>query len=410
MSYIGRYLLCVAAAAYALIGCGVLPARADIFMLESGGRVDGEWLNREEQPATKYLVRTADGVTLTLPLAQVRETIRQSQAEIEYAKKAPAAADTVAAQWELAEWCRKCGLPRQRQTHLRRIVDLDPNHQQARYALGYQYLQGQWITRSDFRRQEGYEFYRGKWRTPQEIEILETQARTELAEKEWLARLRRWRRDLADPERAKAAYESLTAIKDPVAVRPLGEYFARERIRQVKMLYADILASINTTEAVAVLVDRTLGDLDEEVFHYCLDRLVQLQPPRAADPFVAALKDRSNHRVNRAAAALARLQDHSTISPLIDALITTHMRMMPGRPGTSADSTTTTFSDDGTLMKQGEGPQVVIVHVQNQPVLDALTRLTGVNFEFDQRAWRYWHAQEKIAREAAQPVVDARRQ
>src|SRR5207248_10787529 len=31
-------------------------ASADIFILESGGRVEGEWLNREEQPLTAYAV------------------------------------------------------------------------------------------------------------------------------------------------------------------------------------------------------------------------------------------------------------------------------------------------------------------------------------------------------------------
>ena len=60
-------------------------------------------------------------------------------------------------------------------------------------------------------------------------------------------------------------------------------------------------------------------------------------------------------------------------------------------------------------MKRGEGPEVQVTVVQNQPVLDALTKLTGVDFGFDQRAWRYWHAQEKIAKEAGQPMPDVRR-
>src|SRR5437762_8860340 len=130
---------------------------ADIFVLESGGRIEGEWLNREEQPLTKYAVRS-NGVTLVLPAGTVRETIRQTPAELEYSKLAPAAADTVDGQWELAEWCRKNSLTRQREVHLRRVIELNPNHQQARFALGYQFQQGQWVTRSDARRQEGYEF------------------------------------------------------------------------------------------------------------------------------------------------------------------------------------------------------------------------------------------------------------
>jgi hypothetical protein len=60
-------------------------------------------------------------------------------------------------------------------------------------------------------------------------------------------------------------------------------------------------------------------------------------------------------------------------------------------------------------MKQNEGPRILIIHMQNQQVLDALVKLTGANFNFDQRAWRYWHAQEKIAAESQQPAIDARR-
>jgi hypothetical protein len=159
-----------------------------------------------------------------------------------------------------------------------------------------------------------------------------------------------------------------------------------------------------------VLVERCLGDADEEVFHYCLGKLAALQPPRVADPFIAALKDEYNARINRAAMALARLGDRSAISPLIDALITTHTHVLPGAPGTGPNSTTTSFSDSGTGLKQNEGPKVIVAHVQNQHVLGALSKLSGVNFGFDQRAWRYWHAQEKIAAEAANPITDARRQ
>ncbi|HMC12236.1 MAG TPA: hypothetical protein VKH44_13135, partial [Pirellulaceae bacterium] len=144
---VGPRLPCGLVCAVALV-CGLVrPACGDIFVLEAGGQLEGEWLNRNEQPLTKYEVRRG-GITVTLPLSQVREAIRQSPGELEYAKRAPVAADTVDGQWELAEWCRKNNLMRQREVHLRRVVELNPNHQQARFALGYQFQQGQWITRS----------------------------------------------------------------------------------------------------------------------------------------------------------------------------------------------------------------------------------------------------------------------
>ena len=391
---------CFAAMLYAWNG----NACADIFVLESGGRVEGEWVNREEQPRTSYKVKQG-GAMLTVPAQQVREVIRQSAAELEYARRATTTADTVEEQWTLAEWCKSNALPRQREVHLRRIVELNPNHQQARYALGYQFVKGEWITRSDARRQEGYEFYRGKWRLPQEIEILESQARTELAEKEWLTRLRRWRRDLDNRERAKSAHASLTAIDDPIAVRPIGELFTRERVRSVKSLYADILARINNREALAVLVDRALSDPDEEVFYYCIGLLAKSQTPHIGDPFVAALKDNDNRKVTRGAMALGELVDKTAISPLIEALITTHKQIID-----TGELNTTTFGSGGAAMQRGNGRELQIYHVHNQPVLDALSKLTSVDFGFDKKAWRYWYAQEKIARESSAPAVDIRRQ
>jgi hypothetical protein len=394
----------------AIVGLLSLPeACADIFRLSQGGQVEGEWLNKDEQPVTRYLVRTSGGVTMVLSLSQVQEAIRQTPAEKEYAGRAAAAADSAAAQWALAEWCRQSGLTQQRANHLQRTIELDGSHRQARAALGYQYVHGEWITRDDMYRRQGYEFYRGKWRTPQEIEILESRGRQDVAEKDWLAKLRRWRQDL-DSERAKGAYESLAAIRDPVAVRPLAEFFARERVRRVKMVYADVLAQINSSDAIAVLAERTLADPDEEIFFYCIEKLVALAPPRVGEAFIAALKDFSNIRVNRAAVALARLQDTSAISPLIEALITTHTQVVSNGTPRGGTGMSYAFGKDGTFAKQGgDGPLVAIVHVQNQPVLDALTKLTGASFGFDQKAWRYWHAQDKIAREAVQPVGDVRR-
>ncbi|MEX2174755.1 MAG: hypothetical protein WD872_10360 [Pirellulaceae bacterium] len=385
------------------------PARADVFHLVSGGRIEGEWLNRDQQQPHEYLVRTRTGVKASLPIAQVRAVVRQSPAALEYLARRPQLPDTLAGHWQLAEWCRERHLGDERQVHLRRVLEFDANHPQARRALGYHFLGGQWTTRADFRRGEGHEFYKGKWRTPQEIELLEAQSRLELAQQDWLSKLRRYRRDLDTPDRAKAGYEALVEIKDPIAVRPLGAMLLSEPSRRVKMLYADALANIDSAEAVGVLVDRVLNDADEEILYYCLDRLLELDQPHLADPFVVALGDASNARVNRAALALSRIRDAQTISPLIDGLITTHSRMF-GKSGSGGYSMTTTLGGDGSAVKQNAGPRIVVSRVRNQHVLDALTKLTGVNFGYDQRAWRYWHAQEKIAREAGQSPGNTRRQ
>lgn len=385
-------LSCLAPTWLVLIAAGGLPARADVFLLGSGGKVEGEWINADEQPLTQFLVRTNSGVVLKLEAGQVKEHLRPSPAEQQYELLAPTFPNTVGGHWQLALWCRQHGLTAQRRNHLERILDLDPNHRQSRALLGYAFIGGQWVTESRHKRQQGLEYYRGQWRTPQEIELLEKKSKQELLEKEWQTKLQRWRKML-DSDKAKSAYQSLRSIRDPLAVAPLIEMFKRERVRSVKRLYADVLANIDSRDAVGFLVHASLHDRDIEIFYYCLDKLLALQVPRLADEYVDALRDADNGRVNRAAAALDRIGDRAAISPLIDALITVHQRTLPGRLG--PDATAATFSADGnSSITQGEGPKVQIVRVQNQPVLEALSRLSGASFGFDQKAWRYWYNQE----------------
>lgn len=397
----GQLRLAVWAVLAALVP--ISATHGDTFHLVSGGQVQGEWLNKEESPLVRYVIRQSSGVKLTLTQEQVREHLRESPTEQEYEALAEQTPDTVESQWKLADWCRDHQLNRQRTTHLARIIELEPNHQKARALLGFTFLDGRWTTKQDYHHAEGYEFYKGRWRTAQEIELMETRSKKEQAERAWLAKLVRLRAHLASD---KSSEETISAIKDPAAIPALGTMLSRERMRQVKVLYLDVLEGIESSEILPVLVRTVLSDPDEEIFHYCLDIIVRLKAPHVADSFITALKDSNNTVVNRAAMALARIGDQSAISPLIDSLITVHQRTLPGR--IPAGATASTFSSDGgTSIVQNEGPRVIIAQVENQEVLSALTKLTGTTFGYDQRAWRLWHHQERRAQAEKNQKTDA---
>ncbi|ADB14708.1 hypothetical protein Psta_0011 [Pirellula staleyi DSM 6068] len=403
--------LCFAASSLANSAC------ADELHLASGGVVRGKWLNVDEQPLTSYVFQAEGGVKLSYGLAQVTKVVRTSALQEAYEKKRLAAADTIDAQWQLAEWCRMQMLLPERRSHLRRIVELDPNHQLARGGLGYYFKDGEWITKSDVRQKEGYELYKGRWRTAQEIELIETKSKRELAQKEWYIRLQRIRNQLMGSG-APQAMQTLAEINSEEAAAPIAAMLARERLRRVKMVWVDVLANIPGDEALGILIEASLADPDEEMFHYCVDRVLDREKsPRTTEAYVASLKHPSNLRVNRAAAALGKIGDRSAISPLIDALITTHTHVIKGRPGTGPDSTTTSFAGStasssqpttGAAMVQNEGDKILLVKVQNQHVLDALASFSGgASFGFDARAWRYWHSQEMQQRTTG--TLDARR-
>ena len=368
----------------------------DIFTLETGGVVEGDWLNRDESPLTHYRVRTGAGVVLSLQLTQVRQTSQQRPALVEYQKMLPTFADTASDQWKLAEWCKVQQLTAERNLHVARVLDLDNKHAGARRALGYVLIDGAWVKHAETRRQDGYELYKGRWRTIQEIELLETTAKRELEEKEWLGKIRRWRRELDLVAKSKEAAEYLSEIRDPVAIAPLVTVMKEDKNRRVKMLFADVLAEMKNSAAERALVSISLSDTDEEIFHYCLDKIVKANPPHIADGYIKALKDTNNTTINRAGIALGRLGDRTAIAPLIAALVTTHSQTVGTANRNGAETYSQSFSSNGTSFKSAEGPKTYIYRVQNQHVLDGLAQLAGgVNFGFDAKSWQYWHAQEK---------------
>jgi hypothetical protein len=259
--------------------------------------------------------------------------------------------------------------------------------------------------------------HNGRWRLAQEIDLMEEQLAADRTKKNWLVQLRRWR-DMLGTEDARSGYRDISAVRDPRAVGAFAELLKEERHRQVKMLYIDVLAEIGGPQAIDALFDATLQDGDEEVFYAGVDRIVRLEPPHLAPRYVEALKDENNVRVNRAAYALGRLEDKSAISPLIDALVTTHYTIVkrgsdnyttgfvnPVLSGPQAASPSSPFG--ATSLSAGNKTKVIPHVVKNQRVLDALISLSGgANFGFDKRAWRYWLANEN---RKAVPQLDWRR-
>lgn len=74
-------------------------------------------------------------VPLTRPLAQ----------DGDYDAKLAAAGDDVSKLWELHLWCRENSKYKESRDVLTRIVELEPDHEEARKALGHRFYDGQWF-------------------------------------------------------------------------------------------------------------------------------------------------------------------------------------------------------------------------------------------------------------------------
>lgn len=399
-----RILGCVVILSMAMLAARQVAA-GETFVLENGGTVVGEILNPDQSPRTTYVIKTAEGAEITLEKAQVKQIIHQRADEVEYDKIRTRYPDTVDGQWELAEWCREKRLSAQRKKHLQRIIQLEPDHEQARRALGYSQIDGQWMTQEEAMTKQGYRFYQGRWRLPQEIEVLEKNRNKELAETEWMKKVSTWRGWLGT-DKARIARENILAINDPQATKALTMGLQEDPRDQVRLLCAEALARIGTSDALYALAKQAMNDQVEEVCLTCLDYLKEKKSTDAVNYFIGYLRNKDNVPVNRAGAALRHMGDPSAIGPLIDALVTIHKHKTSTSGGSSGgDQYSMTFGNGGSGLGVGGGPRVVSRTVENRAVLEALVELTGgVNYGYDVRAWKSWYTAQK-----KRPQMNARR-
>jgi hypothetical protein len=401
-----RHASCVALSAITAALCTILfctSTRADIFVLQTAGQVRGELLNREESPRKNYVVHTSEGATITLDRSQVKQIIPQSEANEEFEKIRPTLADTPEDQWKLAEWCRERKLSKERQGILEHILELDPNHKQARGALGYTQRDGQWLLPDDVMQQNGYVRFNNRWVLPQEKEILERKQSQEKIVREWFRTLNGLRESLRKPARYDAAVVEIRAINDPAAVSALAQALESEKDREVRLLFVDALGRLSPA-SLNTLVQYSLDDADEEIRYHCLKQLIDHPNHQAVDEFVKALRGKDPVRINTAGYALGQLNDKSAIAPMIEALVTTHK--FAETTGGNSNQMSAGFSPTGGgSFSAGSTTVIKTLQSKNQKVLDGLVLLAGgPNYGFDKPAWkRWWSTQAKPA------VIDTRR-
>ena len=380
-------------------------ARADVVELKNGGRIHGAIANAADKQAASYVISTDGGGKVTIPRAEVVRVVSQSPNQEEYHRRALAVADTVDARWKLAQWCREQKLVDEYREQLTKILVLDPNHEQARLALGHQKKNGDWQSRDEVMAARGMVWYDGKYYTRHHVELLEQMKAAKQTDADWNNRLDRWRRWLSGrrQERVDEALREIRAIHDPAAAPAVVALLMSEDDLAVKRLLMEVAAGMDSSLVLDALVTLSLTHPNEELRYAALEYLIKTGRPGLVGPYVRALRNNDNVIVNRAAEALETIGNRDAIGPLIGALVTKHKTVVGKGP---SDQQSIMFTPSGgTAMNYGGGgAKVVNQEVENTAVLAALTKLSGVNFGFDQAAWRGW-----LASEAKAHPVDVRR-
>jgi hypothetical protein len=310
--------------------------------------------------------------------------------------------DTVAAHRSLAAWCKEHQLPELADHHLKRILELDPQDEQARTSLGYQQYHGKWLSRDDIMAARGMRYYEGTYRTEQDIELRERDKEFQNAEIEWIRQLQLWRRWL-DSRRAEEAQANLLQITDPAAATSVVQMLRRERDEDVRQMWMEILGQIHHPATMRELIQLSITEPLRDTRVRCIESLLGMNENIDIQPYVKALKSKDNQTVNVAADALGRIGNAEAISPLIDALVTTHRLQVSGGGNIGAS-----FSPNGGAGLSAGGPTFVDEDVNNPEVRRALMTLSkGQDFEYDEKAWSNWYVNERMIKQ--QPLIDPRR-
>lgn len=396
---------------------------ADVIRLKNGGEVRGK-IDRStlRSDSKSFTIETLSGAIVIVDRKHLQFIVRRPLMVEEYETRAKLTADTVEAQWKLANWCSENRLAEQHTECLQHIVDLEPENEKARLALGFTKYQGKWMTQDDIKRAQGFVKYHGRYITTQEHALMmKSHAQREL-EREWHKKIRLWKSWLTgkSPERRSSGLAELREITQPEAVPALMRYLQDSSTNQ-RILYVDILSQIPGPRPVVALVEQSLKDSDYGIRYQALNAIQPSQFSIAASHFLSGLKSDRNEIIKRAAVGLAKVGDGEAVPKLIDALITTHYYRVkvPDRQNTysfAADGSGT-VSRSSVLppeieaqLRTGQLPYGVIVlppstpqaqkmkvvtvkrKFRNTEVLAALTKLTRQSFGYDKRSWRLWVA------------------
>ena len=398
------------------------PGYSDIVKLKSGGEIRGEIQENSVRNSPQITVTTLTGATVIVNQEDIDFVSRRSLTKEMYETRAKLVAPTAKAHWELAEWCRENRLRTERETQLRKVVEFDPDHEDAHRGLGHTLRDGKWMTRDEHMLSRGYVKYKNRYVTPQELELLQKSDSEIKLEQEWYAKVRLWLGWLKGKhdQRREDGYNKLKAINDPHAVAALTRNMSEDTDRRVRAYFISILNQVKGPAPVAPLVKQSLKDVDHEIRYQALNAIHEEHYKLAREAYVGQLKSDKNLIVRRAGIGLHRVGNESIIPDLIDALVTKHRYRVPKDDLSDTISATTggSVSLGGAamslppqilaMMQAGQlpyGVQVddsrsgrpkrkklvtVFYEHSNEEILSALQRITGQDFGYDERTWKLW--------------------
>lgn len=204
---------------------------------------------------------------------EAAEAVKENRLLAEYRHRRKAIADDAEGHLSLADWCREHNLEDRERAHLSRVVELAPDHRDARRRLGHTRVGGQWLTaeerREEFERAKAQRKSLAEWR-PEMRDIARGLSRRGLAQRE-AAELRLG--EIADPA-AIAAMEEV--------ICPLGE--------EASKLVVETIAAMNEHEASVALARQAVYSPHEAVRELACEKLKSRPKEDFVPPLLTSLQ------------------------------------------------------------------------------------------------------------------------
>jgi hypothetical protein len=141
---------------------------ADEVFLQGAGSISGRIV---EQTATNVKVDVGGGI-VGVPMSRVERIVKARGPLDEYHDRAAKLAPNDSAGWlKLAVWASQNGLPMNADDAYEKVLASSPDNAEAREALGYTKVNGQWLTEEEGYKAKGYVKYNGEWMTPAQAQI-----------------------------------------------------------------------------------------------------------------------------------------------------------------------------------------------------------------------------------------------
>jgi hypothetical protein len=398
------------------------PLWADLLKLRDGRQWEGTILSESDQ---EVVIRTVGG-PVTVPKNDILVISRGPTRREQYEERRRALAEgDVAGHLALARWCREQNLVDEARAEYEAVVGLDPENAEARVALGYQQVDGRWLTLEEAMSARGLVQRDGRWLEPAEAERREKAQGQLEVDRQWRQRLQGLARTIVNgtPRGKGQAWAELLAVEDPAAARAVVDLL-RHPSPQVQFLALTLVETRGFPGGDKPLVGLALESPVPEVARLARLALVRTAQGEALKLLVPALGDARSEVRHRAAVVLGEIGDPRVVPYLIQAireplpteevkpptLGLTSQDHVPVRaieattaPGVAAMKPRVEENTSSTGIALG-GVAVETPRVMNYDAVDALEAITGEQFGGDQAAWwRWWESEGPSLLSRAQP-------